>query len=83
MINTEEGWYKSNKLKRQVKQYGYEYDYSLSEPRTKKLRKTEKAPKFLRCISKLLYESGIMRNIPNQIIINKYKPGEGIATHRS
>lgn len=82
LINMEEDWYKSKKLTRQVKQYGYEYDYNLSEPRTKKLKKTKKAPKFLRCIANVLYEQGLMRNRSNQIIVNKYKPGEGIAAHR-
>ena len=27
------------------------------------------------CFVTLLYEHGLMRNRPNQIIINKYKPG--------
>ena len=36
----------------------------------------------MRCISKILYDDKLLRNYPNQIIINKYIPGQGISAHR-
>lgn len=36
----------------------------------------------MRCISKILYDDRLLRNYPNQIIINKYIPGQGISAHR-
>lgn len=71
-------------LKRQTRQYGYEYNYNAKESHTlKKLKKPiYTTPKQLLCIADVLYNNKIMRQKPNQIIINKYKPGEGISAHR-
>tara|TARA_Y100000389_G_scaffold160392_1_gene162523 strand:+ start:1635 stop:2237 length:603 start_codon:yes stop_codon:yes gene_type:complete len=72
----------NNVLKRQTIHYGYEYDYNIKEPRTRILKKGNPPPEWLQCLSEILYSSKIMKNLPNQIIINKYQPGEGIGPHR-
>ena len=71
-------------LKRKTRQYGYEYDYKAREShKDKKLKKlTYTTPKKLLCIADVLYKYNLMRQKPNQIIINKYEPGEGISAHR-
>jgi alkylated DNA repair dioxygenase AlkB len=69
-------------ITRKIQHYGYIYDYRLREPLTKKLEKTHDVPPALNCICKLLYKYKIMDCMPNQVIINKYEPGEGIAPHR-
>lgn len=74
--------WKKGKIGRETIHYGYEYDYSIREPHKKVLQKVKRAPYFLRCISKILYDDRLLRNYPNQIIINKYIPGQGISAHR-
>jgi alkylated DNA repair dioxygenase AlkB len=71
-------------LKRKTRQYGYEYDYAAREShKDKKLKKTiYTTPNQLSCIADILYKHKLMRQKTNQIIINKYEPGEGIAVHR-
>ena len=72
-------------LKRKTRQYGYEYDYKARESHKedKKLKKLPyNTPKELLCIADVLYKHNLMRQKPNQIIINKYEPGEGISAHR-
>lgn len=72
-------------LKRKTRQYGYEYNYNARES-DKKLKKLKKSiyttPNELLCIADVLYNHKLMRQKPNQIIINKYEPGQGIAAHR-
>lgn len=67
-------------LKRKTKQYGYEYDYKLHKDKI--IKKINNAPPQLLCIADILYKHGLMRQKPNQIIINKYEPGQGISAHR-
>lgn len=71
-------------LKRKTRQYGYEYDYNAREShQDKKLKKISyTTPNQLLCIADVLYKYNLMRQKPNQIIINKYEPGEGISAHR-
>jgi alkylated DNA repair dioxygenase AlkB len=66
-------------LKRKTRQYGYEYDYKARETLKKSIYTT---PTQLLCISDILYKHKLIGQKPNQIIINKYEPGEGIAAHR-
>ena len=71
-------------LKRKTRQYGYEYDYKSREShKDKKLKKSlHTTPRQLLCISDVIYKYSLMRQKANQIIINRYEPGEGIAAHR-
>lgn len=75
-------------LKRHIQQYGYNYVYNKVYPRagsgkvssTIKLKELTKLS-LLDCLSDVLYKFKIMSVLPNQQIVNKYLPGEGIAGH--
>jgi alkylated DNA repair dioxygenase AlkB len=66
-------------IKRRVQHYGYKYDY--------KARSIDysmfigKLPTWSIQIAKRLFEEGHIKEIPDQLIINEYKPGQGIANH--
>ncbi len=66
-------------LKRRVQHYGFKYDY--------KARKVNRdmligdLPDWLEKLSVELREDGHMPETADQVIINEYKPGQGIAGH--
>lgn len=68
-----------NDLKRRVQHYGFKYDY--------KARKVNhdmhigELPEWLKKLSQKLHKDGHMPVIADQVIINEYKPGQGIAGH--
>lgn len=68
-----------NDLKRRVQHYGWRYDYS-SRVVTEEM-KTEPLPSFILKIAHELQERGWFASIPDQVIINEYEPGQGIAPH--
>lgn len=72
----------SEALSRKVQHYGYYYGYNIKEPQTQILEKTAPPPMILQCIADALYNLGILKDYPNQIIVNRYLPGEGIGKHR-
>lgn len=66
-------------LKRRVQHYGYRYDY-------KARRVTDDAylgslPDWLDDLASRLWKEGIFENKPDQVIVNEYLPGQGIAAH--
>jgi len=64
-------------LKRRVQQYGYFYDYKtyqISGP-------APDIPAFLNPILERLVTEGYFVKKPDQMIINEYQPGQGIAPH--
>jgi len=66
-------------FKRRVQHYGYIYDY-------KKRTVTEdmflgQLPDWLESIASRLHEEGFIDAEPDQVIINEYYPGQGIAPH--
>jgi alkylated DNA repair dioxygenase AlkB len=66
-------------LSRRVQHYGYIYDY-----RAKRIDPSMllgELPPWLQRISMQLFTDGLIPNIPDQAIINEYKPGQGIADH--
>lgn len=77
LIETVNGLEWTNLLKRRVQHHGYSYDYI-----KKKIEKKGPLPKELQAItervSKHLLEDG---QLFNQIIVNEYLPGQGIAAH--
>lgn len=66
-------------LKRRVQHYGYKYDY--------KKRAVDysmylgELPDWLLTIAQKFDERKLVTKIPDQVIINEYKPGQGIAAH--
>ena len=66
-------------LKRQVQHYGFKYNY--------KARKVDmdmhigELPEWLNRLSEKLYEDGYMPEVADQVIVNEYLPGQGIASH--
>lgn len=66
-------------IKRRVQHYGWKYDY--------KLRSIDysmylgELPLWIKPLAVQLYQSGYLSKIPDQLIINEYQPGQGIANH--
>jgi len=78
--------YWSVELARRTQQYGYEYDYSAVRDTNKdyyenRLTVTKLIPEWLDKLCERLYEEGYFPWKPDQIIINEYKPGQGIMPH--
>lgn len=69
-------------LSRKVQHYGYKYDYTIKEPQTRKLIRGPDAPRILSCLADAFERTNLLTEYPNQIIVNKYLPGEGIGAHR-
>jgi len=70
-------WEKS--LKRRVQQYGYKYDYKI-----RAIDATEPLgplPTWADQLASVLHKRGILNTIPDQVIVNEYLPGQGIASH--
>lgn len=66
-------------LKRRVQHYGYRYNYS---------RRTldpsmylGPLPEWITPLAQRLQDDGWMEQLPNQLIINEYAPGQGISAH--
>lgn len=66
-------------LKRRVQHYGYRYDYKARN--VTKSSHLGPLPNWLMAYCQQLLSDGIFRCIPDQVIINEYKPGQGIASH--
>ena len=66
-------------LKRRVQHYGYRYDYKrrVVEPATR----LGPLPSWLAAFATRFVADGIVHAAPNQVIINEYLPGQGIAAH--
>lgn len=66
-------------LRRRVQHYGYKYDY--------KSRSVDPSmfvgplPPFAQEVSHRLLEQGLVEELPDQMIINEYLPGQGISAH--
>ncbi|MCL5246841.1 alpha-ketoglutarate-dependent dioxygenase AlkB [Cellulophaga sp. 20_2_10] len=66
-------------LKRKVQHYGYKYDY-----RARKINQNfrlGKLPDWSKGLCDKLLSKGVVDFIPDQIIVNNYEPGQGIAMH--
>ncbi|SFE67466.1 2OG-Fe(II) oxygenase superfamily protein [Chitinophaga sp. CF118] len=79
LINAINGEIWLSDIKRRVQHYGYKYDY--------KARSIDYAmylgalPHWVLPISKRLYAENHIEHEPDQLIINEYHPGQGIANH--
>jgi len=66
-------------LKRRVQHYGYRYDY-----RARSIASAERLgmlPDWLEPYGLMMYNIGMLSARPDQVIINEYRPGQGIAPH--
>lgn len=66
-------------LKRRVQHYGFKYDYRRRN--IDESMRVSPLPKWVSFITKRLVENGIMEMEPDQLIVNEYEPGQGIASH--
>lgn len=66
-------------LKRRVQHYGWKYDYTAR--RVDELMRLGALPDWLMDYCQRLYDGGHFPKIPDQVIINEYQPGQGIAPH--
>lgn len=66
-------------LKRRVQHYGYKYDYKARF--IDYSMKIGELPEWVTPLAKRLYQEGYMPAIPDQLIVNEYKQGQGIASH--
>ncbi len=66
-------------LSRRVQHYGYKYDYRAR--RVDKSMKIGALPAFGKDIAKKLVARGLMQTEADQLIVNEYQPGQGIADH--
>ena len=68
-----------NVLKRRVQHYGWKYNYS-----TRSVSKKDALgplPSWAEAIAKRLAHVGPFTQIPDQLIVNEYLPGQGIGAH--
>jgi alkylated DNA repair dioxygenase AlkB len=68
-----------NSLKRRVQHYGYRYDYKARNVTDDMY--LGKLPKWLNDIASKIKEDGLCEDVPDQVIINEYEPGQGISPH--
>ncbi len=69
----------SLKAKRRIQQYGYQYDYKNGSFVSSNYLGA--LPDWIQSIANLLADDGLMANIPDQVIVNEYQPGQGIVSH--
>ena len=66
-------------LKRRVQHYGWRYDYKARNV-TNDLKIGE-LPDWLQGYATKLQQAGLFYEMPDQVIINEYQPGQGISAH--
>lgn len=66
-------------LKRRVQHYGYKYDYK-ARGITQDLR-IGAIPNWLAGLCDDLLAQGYFKQVPDQVIVNEYQPGQGISPH--
>ena len=78
LIDDNEGAWLTD-LSRRVQHYGWRYDYS-ERTITSDMR-IGPLPDWLQAVAQRLYETGFFDRPPEQVIVNEYEPGQGIAMH--
>ncbi|QDV18660.1 2OG-Fe(II) oxygenase superfamily protein [Gimesia panareensis] len=66
-------------LRRRVQHYGYRYDYTARDIDAALF--LGELPGPLGELAKRLTDEGYLKTVPDQLIINEYEPGQGIAAH--
>lgn len=64
-------------LSRRTQHYGYEYNYNDKEAK----KEAPPIPEYCNYLVERMLEQGILKQRPDQMIVNEYKPGQGIAPH--
>lgn len=67
----------SRDLQRRVQHYGYRYDYG----RGHQLSRLGPLPPWAAKIARKLFGDSIVPELPDQVIVNEYLPGQGITPH--
>lgn len=78
-IDAAEGEWR-NDLSRRVQHYGWRYDYK-ARAITPDMHLGVLPDWLARVAQKLYDETGLFDRVPEQVIVNEYLPGQGIATH--
>ena len=68
-----------NDLQRRVQHYGYRYHYKARKIDNKDY--LGKLPAWAEFVIKRLMEQNVFKERPDQMIVNEYQPGQGIASH--
>jgi len=68
----------SNSLRRRVQHYGYAYNY---QERTTATEPIQPLPGWTQSLASRLYDDGFFAELPTQLIVNEYTPGQGIGSH--
>lgn len=68
-----------NDLSRRVQHFGYKYDYK--SRRVDETMFVGPLPPFAVELGRRLVEQNLISQQPDQVIVNEYKPGQGIAAH--
>lgn len=74
----------NNPLPRRTHHFGYKYDFTArggAAEEHHRLVPSEPFPDWLRQLAARLCESGAMLHAPDQVIVNEYKPGQGLGFH--
>lgn len=66
-------------LKRRVQHYGYRYDYKARAISPEAYLGT--LPEWLKPLTNRLWQEGYIPDLPDQVIVNEYIPGQGITAH--
>ena len=66
-------------LKRRVQHYGYRYDYKARQAR--RADHLGPLPVLFQQLAERLTAEGHFQNVPDQVIVNEYQPGQGISPH--
>lgn len=66
-------------LKRRVQHYGYRYDYKARA--VDQTMRVGDLPPFAVGIARRLHDLGLIAEVPDQMIVNEYQPGQGISAH--
>ena len=66
-------------ISRRVQHYGYKYDYRIRS--INQSMKVKPIPTWLNAMCEKLVSDGLFSKLPDQVIINEYLAGQGIANH--
>lgn len=69
----------SDELKRRVRHFGYRYDYRARRATVES--RIGPLPEMLQGLAERLVADGFFLAVPDQVIANEYRPGQGISAH--